>query len=127
MGLYSRELTTAMANLGADLQASTVANTTAVVGGVPKGTAAYLRAIIALNDESLYGQSVREPTNRHNAYFSPGELTNLSSGGLLSSDCNNVNNKAQLPVLTTNIPCRCSRRSAGAARPRRRRTATTRT
>ena len=106
MGLYSRELTTAMANLGADLQASTVANTTADVGGVPQGTADYLRAIIALNDESLYGQSVREPTNRHNAYFSPGELTNLSNGGLLSSDCNNVNNKAQLPVLTANVPCR---------------------
>jgi phospholipid/cholesterol/gamma-HCH transport system substrate-binding protein len=106
MGLYSRELTTAMANLAADLQAGTVANTTQALGPIPAGQAKYLRAIIGVNDETVYGQSIREPTNRHNAYFSPGELANIARGGLLSSDCNNIHNPAQFPLLTSNVPCR---------------------
>jgi ABC-type transporter Mla subunit MlaD len=106
MGLYSKELVTAMANLAADLQAQAPANTTAALGPIPAGQAKYLRSIIGLNDETVYGQSIREPTNRHNAYFSPGELANIAKGGLLSSDCNNVHNRSQFPLLTANVPCR---------------------
>jgi phospholipid/cholesterol/gamma-HCH transport system substrate-binding protein len=105
MGLYHTELVSAMANLGADLQALAPANTSAQVGTAPAGMAHYLRAIIGVNDETNYGQSKREPTNRHNAYFSPGELSNLKNG-LYSSDCNNIHNTAQVPILTTNVPCR---------------------
>ena len=50
---------------------------------------------------------MREPTDRHNAYFAPGELTRLgSAGGLQSSDCANTHNQSQVPVLGTNVPCR---------------------
>ena len=106
MGLYSKELVTAMANLGADLEGQTVSDSTAALGSIPAGQSKYLRAVLGLNDETVYGQSTREPSNRHNAYFAPGELANVAKGGLLSSDCNNVHNHAQLPLLTGNVPCR---------------------
>ena len=105
MGLYNKELTGAMANLAADLQALAPANTTTQVGTAPAGMAHYLRAVLGISDETPYGQTIREPTNRHNAYFAPGELSNLATG-LYSSDCNNVHNHAQVPILSTNVPCK---------------------
>ena len=105
MGVYSKELTSAMANLGADLEGRSPSTSTQPVGNIPTGTSSYLRAIIGANDETLYGQKTREPTNRHNAYFSPGELSNLASG-LFSSDCNNVHNPSVFPLLTQNVPCK---------------------
>ena len=59
-----------------------------------------------ISNESLYGQSVREPTNRNNAYFSPGELANVGSGGLLAPDCRNTGNALPGPGLGTTSPCR---------------------
>ncbi len=105
MGIYSKELTAAMANLGADLEGRSPSTSTQPVGNIPAGESAYLRAIIGVNDETLYGQKTREPTSRHNAYFSPGELANLASG-LFSSDCNNVHNASDFPLLTSNVPCK---------------------
>jgi phospholipid/cholesterol/gamma-HCH transport system substrate-binding protein len=105
MGLYHNELVAAMANLGADLQGLASANTAYPVGTAPAGEAHYLRAVIGVSDQSVYGQSIRSPNNRQNAYFSPGELSNLVSG-LYSSTCNNVNNKAQVPLPGANVPCR---------------------
>jgi phospholipid/cholesterol/gamma-HCH transport system substrate-binding protein len=93
------ELVTAMANLGADLEATAPANTVA-------GTASYLRAISGLSSESVFGQSIREPTNRNNTYYSPGEQVNLGTGGLLSANCGNTQNVAQVPLLAANVPCR---------------------
>jgi virulence factor Mce-like protein len=99
IGLYKQELTSAMALLAADLQGQTVANT-------PSGMAHYLRAVIGLSSESVYGQSIREPSNRNNTYYSPGELNNIGTGGLLSASCANTTNKAQVPLLNRNVPCR---------------------
>jgi virulence factor Mce-like protein len=99
IGSYHRELVAAMANLAADLEASASANT-------PTGTASYLRAVIGLGPDSIYGQTVREPTNRDNTYFAPGELANTGKGGLLSANCNNVHNPAQVPLPFANVPCR---------------------
>jgi phospholipid/cholesterol/gamma-HCH transport system substrate-binding protein len=99
VALYRRELVTTMADLAATLEAKAPANT-------PSGSASYLRAISMLGDESVYGQTVREPSNRHNAYFSPGELANVARGGLLSSDCANVHNQPQIPNPSPNVPCR---------------------
>jgi phospholipid/cholesterol/gamma-HCH transport system substrate-binding protein len=98
VGLYGRELTTAMANLAADLQATAPAAT-------PSGSASYLRAISMFSDESAYGQTVREPTNRTNTYFSPGELANVARGGLESASCANTGNAAQVSG-GRNVPCR---------------------
>jgi virulence factor Mce-like protein len=107
IGLYGKELTTAMANLGATLQPVAAAGTTATAG-TPAGQAHYLRAVVPINNESFFGQSVRQPTNRHNAYYAPGEQTNIGNGGLLSSDCNNTGNASQvpLPLGSGNVPCR---------------------
>jgi phospholipid/cholesterol/gamma-HCH transport system substrate-binding protein len=105
MGVYSKELVAAMGNLAATLQGAAPANTAYPVGDEPAGMAHYLRAVIGVSSETPYGQSIREPSDRHNAYFSPGELANLANG-LYASDCNNVNNKAQAPILGTNVPCK---------------------
>jgi phospholipid/cholesterol/gamma-HCH transport system substrate-binding protein len=94
IALYRQELVAAMANLAAALEARAPAAT-------PSGSASYLRAVSALGPESLYGQSVRVPTNRNNSYFSPGEL-----GALLSGNCANTRNPAQIPLPATNVPCR---------------------
>jgi phospholipid/cholesterol/gamma-HCH transport system substrate-binding protein len=99
IGLYSKELVAAMGNLAADLEATAAAHT-------PSGSASYLRAISAVGNESVYGQSVRQPTNRSNAYFSPGELSHVASGGLLSASCANTGNVSQVPVASGNVPCR---------------------
>jgi phospholipid/cholesterol/gamma-HCH transport system substrate-binding protein len=99
IALYRQELVTAMANLAADLEASAVANTSS-------GFASYLRAALMIGRESIYGQSVREPTTRTNPYFSPGELSNVGTGGLLSATCNNTSNAAQVPLPYGNVPCR---------------------
>jgi hypothetical protein len=99
VGLYHQELATAMANLAADLGASASAAT-------PSGSAKYLRAISAIGRESIYGQTVREPTNRDNTYFAPGELANIASGGLLSANCNNTANVSQVPLAFGNVRCK---------------------
>jgi len=87
-----------MANLGADLEATAAANTSS-------GRANYLRAVSALGRESVFGQTVREPTSRSNPYFAPGELANLSRG-LYAATCANQNNPSQVPVGFGNVPCR---------------------
>jgi virulence factor Mce-like protein len=99
IGLYKQELTSAMSLLAADLQGEAVANT-------PSGMAHYIRAVIGLSDESIFGQSVRSPSNRNNAYYPPGELNNIGTGGLKSASCANTSDKAQIPVLAANVPCR---------------------
>jgi ABC-type transporter Mla subunit MlaD len=99
IGLYHRELVTAMANLAADLEATAPASTNT-------GTAHYLRSMSGLGNESIFGQSVREPTSRANAYFAPGELAYVGRGGLLSASCANTQNASQSPFGFANVPCR---------------------
>jgi phospholipid/cholesterol/gamma-HCH transport system substrate-binding protein len=99
IALYRAELTTAMADLAASLEATSSANT-------PSGRASYLRAISMISNESPYGQTVREPTNRNNAYFAPGELVNAGRGGLQSAGCAHAANPAQVPVSGRNVACR---------------------
>jgi virulence factor Mce-like protein len=98
--LYPREITAAMANLAAFLNASAPSK-----GGVLRK---YLRAMFAVNNESLFGQPERPGTNRHNAYISPGGLAYVGLGGLLSSDCNNLGNSTLSGAIpgSTNVPCR---------------------
>jgi virulence factor Mce-like protein len=100
VALYKRELTSAMALLAADLQASASANTLS-------GTAHYLRSTITLSNESIFGQSVREPNNRSNAYYAPSELDSLANG-LYSASCANTSNRSQVPIpgLNQNVPCK---------------------
>ena len=97
ISVYRRELVAAMANLAADLEASAPAAT-------PTGRTNYLRAITTIGRESVYGQSVREPTVRNNTYFSPGELSRLGQG-LYSATCSNAGNVSQVPLVFGNVPC----------------------
>ena len=94
---YRKELVAAMANLAADLEATAPAAT-------PTGRANYMRAVSVIGRESVYGQSVREPTNRSNTYYSPGELARMGQG-LYSASCSNTTNASQLPIVFGNVPC----------------------
>lgn len=104
IGLYHREIVAAMGNLAASLEATAVAQTT----GWPDhpGSASYLRALSAIGDETPFGQSIREPTNRDNSYFSPGELAFVGRGGLRSASCANTGNVSQSHLPFKNVPCR---------------------
>ena len=99
IGLYQRELVTAMSNLAAGLQASAPAET-------PSGSAGYQRALSVIGNETPFGESIREPANRDNTYFAPGELDYIARGGLLSANCNNTSNPSQSGLGFANVPCR---------------------
>ncbi len=96
--LYPKDVLAAFANLPALLNASAPAT---------NGTTKYIRSALTLNNEGFFGQPSRPSTNRHNPYISPGELSNIATGGLLSSDCNNIGNVSAISLLTAgNVPCR---------------------
>jgi hypothetical protein len=96
--LYPQDILAAFANLPALLNGSAPAS---------NGITHYIRSAITLNNESLFGQSQRPNTNRHNPYVSPGGQANIASGGLLSSDCNNLSSTSLSSILSAgNVPCR---------------------
>ncbi len=99
IALFPREITAAFGNLPALLNASAPGQ-----GGIDRK---YIRSALTLNNQGLFGQSTRPPDNRHNPYISPGGLSYINQGGLLSSDCNNIRN-VTLPGLLSpgNVPCR---------------------
>jgi len=106
ISLYPTDVSSAMANLGADLEATAPA-----VGEVGNADAHYLRATLTLTPETLFGLTERPPSNRHNAYHAPGELAEIGNGGLESSDCRNTSNASLATTITSilgtgNVPCR---------------------
>ena len=88
----------AMASLAADLQGTTRRQH-------HDRQRAYLRGDRASTASRSFGQSVREPTNRNNTYYSPGELSNLATG-LFSANCANTANTSQVPLVISNVPCK---------------------
>jgi hypothetical protein len=93
---YRRELIATVANSAAANQA-----TSPGINGEP---AHYLRSMVPVTEESLVGYEKRLPSNRHNAYFAPGELANLKKGGLLAADCRNTANPQLVPVIGSGAP-----------------------
>jgi hypothetical protein len=93
---YTNEIVAALANLGAATQATNVQ---------PNGEALhYLRALVPVGNETVFGYARRPGSNRHNAYTAPGGLGALATGGLKAFDCNNVGNPTPLPVLGSGAP-----------------------
>jgi phospholipid/cholesterol/gamma-HCH transport system substrate-binding protein len=99
VGIYHRELVTAMANLAAGLQATAPAVTSS-------GSAGYLRSLAIVGNDTPFGQSIREPTNRTNTYLAPGGFAYVGKGGMLSANCNNTGNPSQSGLGFPNVPCR---------------------
>jgi ABC-type transporter Mla subunit MlaD len=96
---YRRELVATMANAGAAMQAT--------APGIDGKPVHYLRTIVPLTEEATVGFEQRLPSNRHNAYFAPGGLAQLSKDGLLASDCRNTSNPQLVPVIGSGAPpCR---------------------
>jgi hypothetical protein len=93
LGMYKDELVASFAGLGA-----------ATNGGEKLGPGGpsvhYLRALVPVGPEAVIGTGNRLPSNRHNAYFAPRALDNLTKGGLEAIDCAG----AEDSVL--NVPCR---------------------
>lgn len=104
IGKYSDDLATSMISLAGVFQAVAPATTTTNTMGTPAGMAHYARVLPPIGNEIVFGQPTREPTNRHNGYFSPLEQTRLATG-LTAGDCNNTGNTSFLPLPFTNVPC----------------------
>ena len=96
---YHRELVMSMANLAASMEATAPAST-------PGGSAGYLRSMSVVGNETPFGESVREPSNRDNTYFAPGGLANIGHGGLLAASCANTADASQSQLPFGNVPCR---------------------
>lgn len=99
VGQYNKELVAAMGNLAAALEATAPALT-------PSGSAGYLRSLAVVGNDTPFGQSIREPTNRDNSYEAPGEYAYVGRGGLLSANCSNTSNQSQAGTGFANVPCR---------------------
>jgi virulence factor Mce-like protein len=94
---YKDEIVANFANVASANQASLPK-----VGGGVQHT---LRALVPLSNEDLLGAPSREPTNRHNPYFAPRQLDQLSTG-LPSWDCRNTSNGLNVPPLGS-APAQC--------------------
>lgn len=77
---YSTDLVGAFASLAAALQVK--------APGTDGISRHYLRAIVAVNNETSAKLAARPATNRHNAYPRPGWLRDLATGPLKTVDCN---------------------------------------
>ena len=98
ISLFPREITSAFGSLPALLNGRAPAT---------NGISHYIRASLTLMNEGSFGQTQRPSTNRHNPYLSPGGLSYLAQGGLLSSDCNNIHNVNAISLLSAGtVPCR---------------------
>src|SRR3954451_5540199 len=93
---YRRELVATVANAAAANQAT--------APGIGGKEVHYLRSMVPVTEEALVGYEKRLPSNRHNAYFAPGELANIGKGGLLASDCRNTANPQIVPVIGAGPP-----------------------
>jgi virulence factor Mce-like protein len=104
VGAYRPQLEEGMTDLAAVLQARSAANTQATAG-TPAGIAHYIRSIVTLGGDTLFGQTVRSPGVRVNAYPAPGEVAGVQNG-LSAATCSNTGNRAQFPLFTGNVPCK---------------------
>lgn len=96
LGEYDREIVAALANLGAATQGS--------IRRADGTRSGYLRAIVPVTNEGIYGYTARLGSNRHNPYLEPGGLQNLAGDGLRAFDCRNTGNPQTVPVLAGAAP-----------------------
>jgi phospholipid/cholesterol/gamma-HCH transport system substrate-binding protein len=84
---YRSQLILGMADLAAILNAQTSANTTSDALGVPAGSAKYLRQLLTLGPDTLFGQTTRSSAERTNSYFAPGALASVGTTGETAASC----------------------------------------
>lgn len=88
---YKREIVSSLAKGTAATQASTPR--------ADGSRAHYIRTLMPILSESLFGYGQRQPYNRHNPYPSPGALEGMANGGLHAFDCRNTSNPQQAPPI----------------------------
>jgi phospholipid/cholesterol/gamma-HCH transport system substrate-binding protein len=84
---YRSQLVLGMVDLAAILNAQTSANTTSDALGVPTGSAKYLRQLLTLGPDTVFGQTTRSPAERSNTYFTPGALASVGTSGEPAASC----------------------------------------
>jgi ABC-type transporter Mla subunit MlaD len=84
---YRSQLVLGMTDLADILNAQTTANTTSDSLGVPTGQAKYLRQLLTLGPDTLFGQTSRSAAMRTNTYFAPGALDSIGHAGEPASTC----------------------------------------
>ncbi len=94
---YRQQLVLGMVDLAAILNAQTTANTTSDALGVPTGSAKYLRQLLTLGPDTLFGQTTRSPAERTNTYFAPGALASVGTTGETAASCAGAG--------SGNVPC----------------------
>ena len=95
---YKRNVINGMVNFAASAQAQT--GSTLASGTWPdvgNGQAKYLRSLLTLGPDTLFGASTRDPAIRNNTYFAPGELARIGHGGMRASTCSGAG--------SGNVPC----------------------
>ena len=96
---YRSQLVLGMVDLSAILNGQMSANTTTDALGVPAGQAKYLRQMLTLGPDTIYGQTTRNPALRSNTYFAPGALASVGTTGEASASCAGTG-------ASGNVPCR---------------------
>ncbi|HET9075128.1 MAG TPA: hypothetical protein VFN48_11155, partial [Solirubrobacteraceae bacterium] len=94
---YRSQLVLGMADLAGILNAQSSANTTSDALGVPAGQAKYLRQVLTLGPDTMWGQTTRSPAERTNTYFAPGALEAVGHGGEQAASCAGTG--------SGNVPC----------------------
>ncbi|MBO0767178.1 MAG: MCE family protein [Solirubrobacterales bacterium] len=94
---YRQQMVTGMSDLAASSEATAPASTTSNALGFPAGQANYLRALITLGSDSVFGATHKNPSVRTNAYPAPGQLSRVGNGGYQASSCSGTGGG--------NIPC----------------------
>ncbi len=94
---YRSQIVLGMSDLAAILNAQTSANTTSNSLGVATGQAKYLRQVLTLGPDSLFGATTRSPAERTNTYFSPGALASVGTTGEPAASCAGAG--------SGNVPC----------------------
>lgn len=98
IGRYRKELVATFANVAAGANGKAPAANGKEVN--------VLRGPIIATNEAFMGWEQRANSNRHNPYPAPGELAELGKGGLLASDCRNVDNPTVLQSPLGAPPCK---------------------
>ena len=94
---YRQQLVAGMTNLAAILNGQTSASTTSDALGIPTGSAKYLRQLLTLGPDTMFGATQRSPAERTNTYFAPGALAKVGTSGETAASCAGAG--------TGNVPC----------------------
>jgi phospholipid/cholesterol/gamma-HCH transport system substrate-binding protein len=94
---YRSQLVLGMTDLAAILNAQAPADTTSNSLGVAAGSAKYLRQLLTIGPDTVFGQTTRNPAVRTNTYFAPGALASVGTTGEQAASCAGTGSAGNVP------------------------------